>query len=159
MWTSWKSTWALRWSSWSCMVLEFFNILIVLYIYNIHRSNHNALNPTDSDWFPALAPFNASSSNIFVLARPRRRVSPPGDQPILNESQIHSGDFIGVIRLDGLDPVLAFGMGSHTGHTAVALWEETWLVSVDVTPIVGGVFFSDVLPCFQTFRLLIYINC
>lgn len=84
--------------------------------------------------------------------RPRKRVSPPGDQPILNESQIHSGDFIGVIRLDGLDPVLAFGMGSHTGHTAVALWEETWLV--DVTPIVGGVFFSDVLPCFQNFRLL-----
>ena len=84
--------------------------------------------------------------------RPRKRVSPPGDQPILNESQIHSGDFIGVIRLDGLDPVLAFGMGSHTGHTAVALWEETWLV--DVTTIVGGVFFSDVLPGFQNFRLL-----
>ena len=43
---------------------------------------------------------------------------------ILNESDIHSGDFFGVIRLDGLDPMLAFGMGSHTGHTALALWED-----------------------------------
>jgi len=47
---------------------------------------------------------------------------------VLNESDIHSGDFFGVIRLDGLDSMLAFGMGSHTGHTTVALWEETWLV-------------------------------
>lgn len=44
---------------------------------------------------------------------------------VLNESDIHSGDFLGVIRMDGLDPMLAFGMGSHTGHTAVALWEES----------------------------------
>eukprot|EP00438_Fugacium_kawagutii_P011774 Skav222948 [mRNA] locus=scaffold1489:633176:637151:+ [translate_table: standard] len=47
------------------------------------------------------------------------------DDPVLNESDIHSGDFFGVLRLDGLDPMLAFGMGSQTGHTTVALWEET----------------------------------
>jgi hypothetical protein len=40
----------------------------------------------------------------------------------LNETQINSGDFIGVIRLDGLDPMLAWAMGSHTGHTTIALW-------------------------------------
>jgi hypothetical protein len=40
----------------------------------------------------------------------------------LDESEIHSGDFLGVIRLDGLDPMLAWGMGSHTGHTTIALW-------------------------------------
>jgi hypothetical protein len=34
---------------------------------------------------------------------------------------IHSGDFFGVIRLDGLDPMLAWAMGSTTGHTTVAL--------------------------------------
>jgi len=29
--------------------------------------------------------------------------------------------FFAIIRLDGLDPTLAWGMGAHTGHTAVAL--------------------------------------
>lgn len=36
--------------------------------------------------------------------------------------KVHSGDFFGVIRLDGLDPMLAWGMGSTTGHTTVAMW-------------------------------------
>jgi hypothetical protein len=40
----------------------------------------------------------------------------------LPASEIHSGDFFGIIRLDGLDPMLAWGMGSHTGHTVTALW-------------------------------------
>jgi len=39
----------------------------------------------------------------------------------LDESQIYDGDFFGVIRLDGLDPVLAWAMGSVTGHTTIAL--------------------------------------
>eukprot|EP00300_Choanocystis_sp_HF-7_P023849 c25234_g1_i1.p1 GENE.c25234_g1_i1~~c25234_g1_i1.p1 ORF type:complete len:589 (+),score=131.40 c25234_g1_i1:251-1768(+) len=42
---------------------------------------------------------------------------------ILPESEIHSGDFLGVIRLDGLDPMLSWAMGSTTGHTTVAMWE------------------------------------
>lgn len=33
-----------------------------------------------------------------------------------------SGDFLGIMRLDGLDPMLAWAMGSHTGHTTIALW-------------------------------------
>eukprot|EP01116_Phalansterium_solitarium_P019619 TRINITY_DN5556_c0_g1_i1.p1 TRINITY_DN5556_c0_g1~~TRINITY_DN5556_c0_g1_i1.p1 ORF type:complete len:572 (+),score=196.97 TRINITY_DN5556_c0_g1_i1:105-1820(+) len=40
----------------------------------------------------------------------------------LNESDIHSGDFLAILRLDGLDPMLAWGMGSHTGHTAITMW-------------------------------------
>ena len=44
-------------------------------------------------------------------------------EPIfLNESLIHSGDFLGIIRLDGLDPMIAYGMGSRTGHTTSPLW-------------------------------------
>jgi hypothetical protein len=31
------------------------------------------------------------------------------------ESEIQSGDFFGILRLDGLDPMLAWGMGSTTG--------------------------------------------
>lgn len=38
----------------------------------------------------------------------------------IDESLVNSGDFIGVIRLDGLDPILAWGMGSVTGHTTIA---------------------------------------
>eukprot|EP00760_Papus_ankaliazontas_P015323 PhM_4_TR16469/c0_g1_i1/m.82904 len=34
---------------------------------------------------------------------------------------IQSGDFIGVVRFDGLDPMLAWAMGSTTGHTVVAM--------------------------------------
>lgn len=39
----------------------------------------------------------------------------------IDESLIHSGDFIGVIRLDGLDPMLAWAMGAATGHTTIAM--------------------------------------
>lgn len=39
----------------------------------------------------------------------------------VDESLINSGDFIGIIRLDGLDPMLGWGMGSSTGHTTTAL--------------------------------------
>jgi len=38
---------------------------------------------------------------------------------------VNSGDFFGVIRLDGLDPMLAWAMGSTTGHTTVALRDPT----------------------------------
>jgi hypothetical protein len=43
---------------------------------------------------------------------------------VLNETQIQSGDFFGIIRLDGLDPMLAWAMGAATGHTTVALWGD-----------------------------------
>lgn len=39
----------------------------------------------------------------------------------IDESLINSGDFIGVIRLDGLDPMLSWAMGASTGHTTIAI--------------------------------------
>jgi hypothetical protein len=39
----------------------------------------------------------------------------------IDESEIQSGDFFGVVRFDGLDPMLAWAMGSTTGHTTTAL--------------------------------------
>jgi len=42
----------------------------------------------------------------------------------IDESLINSGDFFGIIRLDGLDPMLAWAMGSVTGHTTVAIRDE-----------------------------------
>lgn len=34
----------------------------------------------------------------------------------LPDSAINDGDFLGIIRLDGLDPMLAWAMGAHTGE-------------------------------------------
>jgi len=42
----------------------------------------------------------------------------------IDESLIQSGDFFGIVRLDGLDPLLAWAMGSTTGHTTIAVRDE-----------------------------------
>ena len=49
--------------------------------------------------------------------------------------QVHSGDFFGIIRLDGLDPMLAWGMGSNTGHTTTALWIDGELYICESTAV------------------------
>jgi len=38
-----------------------------------------------------------------------------------------------VIRLDGLDPMLAWGMGAHTGHTTIAMWQNNELYVCEST--------------------------
>ena len=40
-------------------------------------------------------------------------------------------DFFGIVRLDGLDPMLAWAMGSTTGHTTVALWNRSTADAAD----------------------------
>merc|ERR1712159_437452 len=42
----------------------------------------------------------------------------------LQDSDIMSGDYFAVLRLDGLDPLVAWGTGGRTGHTTMALWFE-----------------------------------
>jgi len=37
---------------------------------------------------------------------------------------IKNGDTFDIMRLDGLDPMIAWAMGAATGHTAVALWRD-----------------------------------
>lgn len=39
----------------------------------------------------------------------------------LNESEIQSGDYFAVMRMDGLDPLVMLGTGSHSGHSVMAL--------------------------------------
>jgi len=51
----------------------------------------------------------------------------------LNPSDVKSGDFIGIIRMDGLDPMIAWGMGGTLGHTAMALWIDSELYVVEST--------------------------
>lgn len=38
-----------------------------------------------------------------------------------NESEIKSGDYFSITRLDGLDPMIMWGTGSFSGHTGIAL--------------------------------------
>jgi len=51
----------------------------------------------------------------------------------IDESTVQSGDFFGIIRLDGLDPMLGWAMGSTTGHTTVALRENGTLYVAEST--------------------------
>lgn len=39
----------------------------------------------------------------------------------IDESMIKSGDYFAILRLDGLDPLIMYGTGSHSGHTVMAL--------------------------------------
>ena len=39
----------------------------------------------------------------------------------IDPSYIQSGDFIAIMRLDGLDPLIMYGTGGHAGHTVMAL--------------------------------------
>eukprot|EP01100_Stratorugosa_tubuloviscum_P015418 TRINITY_DN8898_c0_g1_i1.p1 TRINITY_DN8898_c0_g1~~TRINITY_DN8898_c0_g1_i1.p1 ORF type:complete len:576 (+),score=283.60 TRINITY_DN8898_c0_g1_i1:53-1780(+) len=42
----------------------------------------------------------------------------------IDESLIQSGDYLAIARYDGLDPLIMFGTGGHTGHSAILLWER-----------------------------------
>jgi hypothetical protein len=59
--------------------------------------------------------------NVTMEERPVRRVD-------LDESEVHSGDFFAVMRLDGIDQIIMYGTGSHVGHSTVALWMEEGLM-------------------------------
>jgi hypothetical protein len=50
---------------------------------------------------------------------------------------IKSGDNMQVLKLDGLDPLIAWGTGGRTGHTTVLVWEDIDLYvceSTDASP-------------------------
>ena len=49
----------------------------------------------------------------------------------IDEKLIHSGDLLGTMRLDGLDPVLMYFTGAKIGHSATALWIEGRLYGVE----------------------------
>jgi len=70
-----------------------------------------------------------ASDNLQFLADHMDNVMPPRTttKVTIDEKTIQSGDFLGVLRLDGLDPMLAWAMGSHTGHTCIAIWIDNQL--------------------------------
>jgi len=64
--------------------------------------------------------FLADHMGVIMDVRPIQRVDIP-------KTEFKSGDFLGIIRLDGLDPMLAWAMGAHTGHTTITWWIDNEL--------------------------------
>eukprot|EP00494_Astrolonche_serrata_P030082 UN30349 len=74
---------------------------------------------------------NAEEKNVEFLKKyvgidmqPRNNTGGP---IIIDETMVKSGDFFGIVRLDGLDTLLGWGMGSSTGHNTMAMWEDNQL--------------------------------
>lgn len=98
-----------------------------------------ALNSTVELFVPALTEANvsprAAEVNVDFLRKYAGINMPPLTAPLRvpNASEIHSGDLFGGIRLDGLDPMLAWAMGASTGHMTAAIWEDGQLYVTEST--------------------------
>lgn len=60
------------------------------------------------------------------IEMPKRDPETPEIMPV-DKSLIKNGDTFDIMRLDGLDPMIAWAMGASTGHTAIALWKQNEL--------------------------------
>jgi len=70
-------------------------------------------------------PKDVGAENLEFLEKYAAIHMPPRtSQLAVDPSWIQSGDFLGVVRLDGLDPLIMWGTGSHLGHTTMALRDE-----------------------------------
>lgn len=49
----------------------------------------------------------------------------------IDKKDIHTGDFIAIVRLDGLDQLIQMGTGSSIGHSAVAAWIDDELYVIE----------------------------
>lgn len=78
-------------------------------------------------WLPVIGshvPEYMEKANIAFLSEimgykmePRNITNPDVDF----ENLIQSGDFLSIMRLDGLDPIIMYGTGSHAGHSVMGL--------------------------------------
>ena len=72
---------------------------------------------------------------------------PFGKLTAIDPSAIRSGDYLSILRFDGLDPMIGFGTGfGGTGHSAVALWKGADLFVVEATdrdPFGPAVYFGS----------------
>ena len=73
-------------------------------------------------WMPNLK-FKSSTESNAGIEMPKRPEGVPEILPI-DKNLVQNGDTFDIMRLDGLDPMIAFAMGAATGHTAIALWKE-----------------------------------
>ena len=72
-------------------------------------------------------PKSVAENNIdFLKKYAAKSISPRANSLNIppDEKLVSSGDFFGLMRFDGLNPMLAWAMGSTTGHTTTALWMD-----------------------------------
>jgi len=76
----------------------------------------------------AVAPIFADMNRDFLSAFVGIDMEPRQDNvpDILDipKQMIRNGDTFNIMRLDGLDPMIAWAMGAATGHTVVAMWRD-----------------------------------
>lgn len=84
-----------------------------------------------NSWFPFMkpeVPEYMEKANVDMLSRfinfTMEQRDPSYSKGIIDIdiNEIKTGDFIAIHRLDGLDPLIMLGSGSHLGHSAVACW-------------------------------------
>lgn len=67
----------------------------------------------------------------------QRGVYPPmtafNQHQVVDPSLVKSGDYLAIARFDGLDPMIMFGTGGRTGHSAVCVWDNGTLFVVEST--------------------------
>ena len=77
--------------------------------------------------------FKSSTESNAGIEMPKRPEGVPEILPI-DKNLVQNGDTFDIMRLDGLDPMIAFAMGAATGHTAIALWKENEVSKYSLDP-------------------------
>jgi hypothetical protein len=64
-----------------------------------------------------------ADDNVKFIGEKMQWLMPTRDPGIvqLAESDLQAGDYLAILRLDGLDPLIMWGTGGHTGHTAILI--------------------------------------
>lgn len=85
------------------------------------------LNP-DIPFFGSHVPMYMQKMNVEFIKHGTGYQWLPRDPPSLldyDAENFRSGDFIGIVRFDGVDNIIQYGAGSHAGHSVMALWDRS----------------------------------
>jgi hypothetical protein len=87
------------------------------------------------EFFQAVPPAVAKKNIDFLAKYAKVQVNPrdPSLNFVPDENEVKSGDAFYIMRLDGLNPMLAWAMGSTTGHVTTALWIDGQLYVCEST--------------------------
>jgi len=102
--------------------LESFFMTLKLYIGGLGKDPGAVLPILKPEVPEYMAKSNLDFLARFVNFKPTSRGIYGNKILEIDEKEIKTGDFISIYRLDGLDPLIMFGTGSHSGHSAVACW-------------------------------------
>jgi hypothetical protein len=67
------------------------------------------------EWEPVPYIIIGSNPSSLKIARQTTEID-------IDEKDLRSGDYLAILRLDGLDPMIMYGTGSHSGHTTTVLF-------------------------------------